>query len=155
MENISSWDWLDNFRVSSATFDHISWYRMHSMRTLSYRKQYLLKTMWQSHCGNWLCWQNICRTVAHLFGIGWSTVCEVIHETRAAIVKHPLPKYIHFPTNSSSSCIDRFEVHGIYLSAVVLLMAPTQIATTVKACVTMLDFCRSRHMLDTATSLMP
>ena len=37
------------------------------------------------------------RTVAHLFGVGQCTVCEVVHETCQATVNH-LPKYIHFPS---------------------------------------------------------
>ena len=39
------------------------------------------------------------RTVSHLFGVGRSTVCEVVHETCHAIVNHLLSKYIRFPSS--------------------------------------------------------
>ena len=37
------------------------------------------------------------RTIAHLFGIAWSTVCEVVQETCTIIVQTLLHKYIQFP----------------------------------------------------------
>ena len=49
------------------------------------------------------------RTVSHLFGVGRSTVCEVVHETCWAIVDH-LPKYIRFPSrDQQQQYIDNFE----------------------------------------------
>ena len=47
---------------------------------------------------------------AHLFGVGWSTVCKVVHETCQAIVDHLLPKYIYFPSvDQQQQYIDDFE----------------------------------------------
>jgi len=49
------------------------------------------------------------RIVAHLFGVGRSTVCVVIHEVCAAVVEH-LPKYIRFPrVEQQQQYIDYFE----------------------------------------------
>ena len=38
------------------------------------------------------------RTVAHLFGIGRSTVSEIVHETCRAIVRVLMKQYIKFPS---------------------------------------------------------
>ena len=40
------------------------------------------------------------QAISHLFGIGRSTVCCIIHETVRAIIKILLKKYITFPTGS-------------------------------------------------------
>ena len=40
------------------------------------------------------------RTIAHLFGVGRSTVCEIVCETCEAIVSTLLPRYIQYPTGS-------------------------------------------------------
>ena len=37
------------------------------------------------------------RTIGHLFGVGRSTVCMIVHDTCAAIVKVLSDKYISFP----------------------------------------------------------
>ena len=38
------------------------------------------------------------RTIAHLFGVARSTVCEIVHETCSAIVTRLMDTYIRFPT---------------------------------------------------------
>ena len=49
------------------------------------------------------------RTIGHLFGVGHSTVCVIIHDTCAAIVKVLSDKYISFPTgNNLKKVVDRF-----------------------------------------------
>ena len=64
------------------------------------------------------------RMVAHLFGVGWSSICEVIHKTCAALVEHLLPKYItSLQLNNSSNTQIVLKVRGVYLNALVLLMA--------------------------------
>jgi len=37
------------------------------------------------------------RTIAHLFGIARSTVCEIVHETCRCIVEVLLEDYVKFP----------------------------------------------------------
>ena len=47
--------------------------------------------------------------MTHLFGVGLSTVCEVVHETCQAI-HCLLPKYIHFPSvDQEQQYIDDFK----------------------------------------------
>ena len=50
------------------------------------------------------------RTIAHLFGIARSTVCEIVQETCNAIVKVLLNKYIEFPTGDKlDELVDGFK----------------------------------------------
>ena len=41
------------------------------------------------------------RTIAHLFGIARSTVCEIVHDTVNAIVVKLKGQYIKFPTGEA------------------------------------------------------
>ena len=50
------------------------------------------------------------RTIAHLFGIGWSTVCDIVHGTCRAIVKVLMKQYIKFPSgNDFDRVVDEFK----------------------------------------------
>ena len=50
------------------------------------------------------------RTIAHLFGVARSTVCEIVHETCQAIVTVLLHKYIKFPSGEQvDSAVDGFK----------------------------------------------
>ena len=50
------------------------------------------------------------RTVAHLFGVARSTVCEVVQETCRAIVHNLLSLYINFPSGEGlKKVVDGFE----------------------------------------------
>ena len=40
------------------------------------------------------------RTIAHLFGVVRSTVCEIVHKTCLAIVESLMSTYIKFPVGS-------------------------------------------------------
>ena len=40
------------------------------------------------------------RTIAHLFSVARSTVCEIVHKTCSAIVESLMGTYIKFPTGS-------------------------------------------------------
>ena len=40
------------------------------------------------------------RTIAHLFGVARSTVCEIVHKTCSAIVESLMGTYIKFPIGS-------------------------------------------------------
>ena len=45
------------------------------------------------------------RTISHLFGIGRSTVCKVVHDTVNAIVKNLKYRYIYFPIEEAKKKI--------------------------------------------------
>ena len=45
------------------------------------------------------------RTVAHLFGVARSTVCEIVQETCGAIVNNLMPTYIKFPQGDALKAV--------------------------------------------------
>ena len=50
------------------------------------------------------------RTIAHLFGIARSTVCEIVRETCELIVRTLLHKYIQFPNGEKlNELVDGFK----------------------------------------------
>ena len=50
------------------------------------------------------------RTIGHLFGVGRSTVCMIIHDTCAAIVNVLTDKYISFPAGDNlKKVVERFK----------------------------------------------
>jgi len=50
------------------------------------------------------------HTIAHLFGISQSTVCEIVHETCRAIVKVLMKEYIKFPSDDDlNHVVDEFK----------------------------------------------
>ena len=62
------------------------------------------------------------HTIAHLFGVARSSVCEIVWETTAAIVHCLLSTYINFPVGESlKSVVDGFLLNGVYLSVQELL----------------------------------
>ncbi len=51
------------------------------------------------------------RTITHLFGVAWSTVCIIVHTTVNAIVSVLLDKYIVFPKGQHlSTVVEGFEI---------------------------------------------
>lgn len=72
------------------------------MRTAISVKQRVAVTLW------FLATPAEYRTIAHLFGIARSTVCEIVHETCKAIVDCLLKQYIQFPSGTKLDEI----VHG-------------------------------------------
>ena len=104
-------EWLENFHLSKNTFDylctqltpHLQYQDTHLQKAISVKKRVAI-TIWT------LASSAEYRTVSHLFGIGQSTVCEVVHEICRAIVDHLLPKYIRFPScDQQQQYIDSFE----------------------------------------------
>ena len=54
------------------------------------------------------------RTVAHLFGIGQSTVSEIVRETCRAIVKVFMKQYIKFPSGDEiDDVISEFSTRSV------------------------------------------
>lgn len=94
------YDWLENFRMSNATFLYIC-NELRSMiekNDTNMRKaipveQRVALTIWFLSTGSDF------RTIGHLFGVSRSTVCLVTREVCQAMVAVLLPKYIRFPVN--------------------------------------------------------
>ncbi|XP_065892875.1 uncharacterized protein [Dysidea avara] len=99
-------DWLDNFRMSKETFLYIcsklspALARTDTLmrKCLSVERRVAV-TIWS------LATPIEYRTIAHLFGIARSTVCEIVHETCRCIVDVLLKEYIKFPTNNRLSTV--------------------------------------------------
>ena len=88
-------DWLENFRMSKDTFTYLCAQlspALHRSNTVMRKplsvKQRVAITLW---C---LATPAEYRTIAHLFGVARSTVCETVHETCQAIVTVLKGKYI-------------------------------------------------------------
>lgn len=96
----TSYDWLENFRMSNATFLYVC-NELRStiekndtiMRKAIPVEQRVALTIWFLSTGSDF------RTIGHLFGVSKSTVCLVVREVCQAIVTVLLPKYIRFPVN--------------------------------------------------------
>lgn len=94
-------DWRENFRISKEAFEYLcaELSPFISKRDTNYRKaisarQRLAITLYRlSDTASY-------RTIANLFGIGKSTVCEIVVEVCGAIVEVLLPRYIRFPQNA-------------------------------------------------------
>ena len=104
-------DWIENFRMRKATFEYLCQQLSSSLRkqdtvfrkAISVEKRVAV-TLW--------CLATPCeyRTIAHLFGIARSSVCEIVQETCALIVSKLFHKYIHFPSGDSiDDLVDTFK----------------------------------------------
>ena len=111
LETFDTRDWVENFRMKRETFDYLcdklrpSIIRQDTQfRTAISVEQRVAITVW--------CLATPCeyRTVAHLFGVARSTVCEIVQDTCRAIVRILLETYIRFPTGDAlKRVIDGFE----------------------------------------------
>ena len=111
LKTFTARDWLDNFRMSKDTFFYLcaqlsSTLRRGNtvMRKAISVEQRVAITLW---C---LATPAEYRTIAHLFGVARSTVCETVHETSQAIVSALREKYIRFPSNENvDAIVDGFQ----------------------------------------------
>ena len=110
LHTFSSQVWLENFRMSRTTFMYLCRQLSPTIRradtvmrrSISVEKRVAI-TLW---C---LATQVEYRTIAHLFGVARSTVCEIVHETCSAIVTRLMDTYIRFPTGDQlDSVVDGF-----------------------------------------------
>lgn len=111
-------EWLENFRMTKSTFEYLC----DQLRPFIQRQHTRLRsplsvdrrvaiTLWT------LATPAEYRTIGHLFGVAWSTVCVVVHSTCETIVKHLLPKFIAFPRgNALEETITGLKGSGILLS---------------------------------------
>ena len=102
----SSQDWLENFRMSQATFVYVC----DEIRSIIEKEDTVMRksipveqrvalTLW------FLATNADYRTIGHLFGVSKPTVCVVTKEVCAAIVKSLLPKYIRVPTGDGLKAV--------------------------------------------------
>ena len=104
-------DWLENFRMSNATFLYIC----NELRSAVERSDTVMReaipveqrvalTLWFLSTG------ADYRTIGHLFGVSKSAVCLVTKQVCTAIVKILLPKYIKFPRSDGlKEVVDGFK----------------------------------------------
>ena len=111
LEMFDTRDWVENFRMKRETFNYLcdklrpsSTWQDTQFRTAVSVEQKVAITLW--------CLATQCEycTMAHLFGVARSTVCEVVQDTCRAIVHILLKTYIRFPTGDAlKRVIDGFE----------------------------------------------
>ena len=92
-------DWLENFRMSHATYLYVCEQLRSSvkkkdttMRTSIHYKKRVAITLWYLSTGSDF------RTIGHLFGVSKSAVSIIVQEVCAAITEKLLPTNIQFPT---------------------------------------------------------
>ncbi|CAH3046151.1 unnamed protein product, partial [Porites lobata] len=97
----SDQDWKENFRMSRVAFEYIAMELSPfiSKRDTNFRKaisarQRLAVTLYR------LADTASYRTIANLFAIGKSTVCEIVVQVCNAIVQFLLPRYIRLPQSA-------------------------------------------------------
>jgi hypothetical protein len=99
-EIVGTWDnkyFKENFRVSRDTFHYLCaelgtvLQREHVVKRPLSVEQRVAMTLWR--LGTTVEY----RTIAHLFGVGMSTACTVVHEVCAALVDNLSQRYIKIP----------------------------------------------------------
>lgn len=105
---VCNWDdaeWKRNFRVGRPTFRFLCT----QLRTTLHRRYVVRKPLSVEErvaVALWRLGTNVeYRSIAHLFGIGLSTVCVVVHEVCLAIVSTLAKRYIRIPTGESAQTI--------------------------------------------------
>ena len=102
----SSHDWLENFRMSQATFLYVC----NEIRPVIEKEDTVMRkaipveqrvalTLW------FLATNADYRTIGHLFGVSKPTICVITKEVCAAIVKILLPRYVRIPTGDSLKAV--------------------------------------------------
>lgn len=110
---ISSWDdleWKRNFRISRRTFRYLC----NELGTKLQHYSPIRETIpveKRIAIALWRLGTNVeYRTISHLFGVGMSTVCIVVHEVCKVIVDSLLSKYIRIPHgNDAMEVVRGFE----------------------------------------------
>ena len=100
--NFSAQDWLQNFRMSHATFLYIC----DSLKSAIERQDTTMRQaiVLEKRLGIalwFLATGTDYRTIGHLFGVSKATVCLLVKDVCWAIVQLLLPKYIQVPTGSA------------------------------------------------------
>ncbi|XP_071492455.1 uncharacterized protein [Diadema antillarum] len=112
--HFSDREWTRNFRMSRASFDLLCTSLREELSELiptNIRKPIPLEkrvavALWR------LATPCEFRTIGHLFGIGRSTACKIVHEVVAAIISGVYPNYVKWPTDENLRAVLRgFEVY--------------------------------------------
>ena len=98
---ITSWDdleWKRNFRVNRTTFQYLcTELSVKLQHSSTVRAAVSVET--RVAIALWRLGTNVeYRTISHLFGVGISTACVIVHEVCRAIVDVLLKRYIRIPT---------------------------------------------------------
>lgn len=103
----SNLEWKRNFRVSRRTFYHLCselsgcLQRSSTVRAAIPVEKRVAITLWRLGT-------NVeYRTISHLFGVGVSTACVIVHDVCKSIVDVLLRKYIKIPTGNQAMEIVR------------------------------------------------
>ena len=107
---ISAWDdeeWKRNFRVSRATFRYLC----NELRTKLQHESTIRETVLVEKrvaIALWRLGTNVeYRTISHLFGVGISTACNIVHEVCKATVDTLLQRYVKIPVGTDAMDIVR------------------------------------------------
>ena len=110
MQVISAWDdleWKRNFRVSRATYQHLC----NKLQTKVQHDSSIRETVVVEKRVTIALWRlgtNVeYRTISHLFGVGMSTTCNIVHEVCKAIVDSLFEKYINIPQGNTAMDVVR------------------------------------------------
>lgn len=102
---IAAWDDVEfkrNFRVSRKTFDYLC-NKLRTKLTPDATLHAIIPVEKRVAIALWRLGTNIeYRTISHLFGVGVSTVCNILHEVCAAIVDTLLKIYIKVPNGNEA-----------------------------------------------------
>ena len=99
MKTFTNRDWIENFCMSKKTFSYLCQQLSSSLpRQDTVLRRAILVEMRVAVTLRCLATPCENRTIAHLFGIAWLTVCEIVKETCSLIVATLLHKYVCFPT---------------------------------------------------------
>ena len=111
LRTFTDYDWLENFRMSRATFQYLCTQLRPAIERRDTRLRRAITVEHRVAITLWcLATPAEYRTIAHLFGIARSTVCEITHETVDAIVMKLKGQYITFPTGEAQrEVINGFE----------------------------------------------
>ena len=91
-QTFSAGDWLDNFRMSRATFIYVCNELRSAIEKNDTEMRNAVPVELRVALTLWFC------TIGHLFGVSKPTVCVITKEVCAAIVKVLLPKYVPVPS---------------------------------------------------------
>ena len=91
-------DWRKNFRMCKETLNHICDELAPEISRQNTRFRRAIPTRQRVAVALWRLATNVeYRTISHLFGIGRSTACGIVHDVCRAIVQTLLPIYIQLP----------------------------------------------------------